>query len=82
MIPIPFYALALDVVGPLPLTERGNKYLITSICMFSSWPEVKAVSETSAKTVARLLFDDIICRQGCPNVIQSNQGSNFLSDLI
>ncbi len=78
----PFDTLAIDVVGPLPMTERGNKYLITAICMFSNWPEIVPMAETTAKTVARFLFDYIICRQGCPRVLLSDLGSNFMSDLI
>ncbi len=80
--PIPFFAISIDVVGPLPMTTSGNKYLITAICMFTSWPEVAATADTKAPTVARFLFDYIICRHGSPNVILSDLGSNLMSQLI
>jgi len=30
--------LALDVMGPLPLSSRGNKYLLVVADYFTKWP--------------------------------------------
>ena len=31
--------IGIDIVGPLPETVRGNKYIITVTDYFSTWPE-------------------------------------------
>lgn len=32
--------VGIDFVGPLPETERGNKYIITCTDLFSKWPVI------------------------------------------
>ena len=35
--------VGIDLIRPLPLTERGNKYIITATCLFSKWPEAASI---------------------------------------
>ena len=35
----PMERLALDVLGPLPLTEDGNKYILIVADYFTKWVE-------------------------------------------
>ena len=35
----PFEALAFDLVGPLPKAKGGFRFILTSICMATKWPE-------------------------------------------
>ena len=39
VISIPFSRMAFDLVGPLPRTKRGNKYILTCMCLGSKYPE-------------------------------------------
>jgi len=57
-----FYRIALDTAGPLPETKAGNKYILVAIDHYSKWCEAKAVADHGAKTAARFLEDDLICR--------------------
>ena len=41
--------IGIDLVGPLPETSRGNKYLITCTCCFSKWPEAAPLKSKSAE---------------------------------
>ena len=36
---VPFQKVALDIVGPLPRTKHGNKYLLTTMCYYTKFPE-------------------------------------------
>ena len=78
----PFYQIGIDIVGPLPQTEKGNKYIVVAIDYFTKWPEAKALKEASAKEVSTFIFEDIICRHGCPQKILSDRGSHFNNQLI
>ena len=78
----PFYQIGIDFVGPLPITSKGNKYIIVAIDYFTKWPEAKAVPEATADQVALFLYEDIICRHGCPVKILSDRGTHFNNQMI
>ena len=77
----PLQIVAMDFVGPLPKSDRGNQYALVLVDHFTRWPVVYAVEDTEAETVARLLRDFIHC-YGCPEELLSDRGSQFTSELI
>ena len=78
----PFYQIGIDIVGPLPITERNNRYIVTAMDYFTKWPEAKALEKADAKEVARFIYEDIICRHGCTKKILSDRGSHFNNKII
>ena len=78
----PFEKVACDIVGPLPCSNAGNKYLITFTDYLTRWPEAFAVEETSAETVARVFVEQIICRHGAPEKFLTDNGSSFCNELM
>ena len=77
----PFARWGIDFVH-LPKTDSGNRYALVAIDYFTKWPEVRATQNMRAATVAQFIFEEIICRHGCPEVIQSDRGSSFDNQLI
>ena len=49
------------MIGPLPATSNGHRYIITLVDYFSKWPEAEPVKDKKAGTVAGFLYR-IICR--------------------
>ena len=43
--------VAIDILGPLPETERGNKHILIAMDYFSKWPEAYALPNQEAATV-------------------------------
>src|SRR5690242_11000429 len=78
----PFYRVGIDIKGPLPITKEGNRYIIVAMNYLTKWPEAKAISDIKAKTVAKFIYEDIICRYGTPTILLSDRGTNFMSELI
>jgi hypothetical protein len=78
----PFYQIGIDFVGPLPVTELGNKYIIVAIDYFTKWVEAKAVKVDNAEEVAIFIYEDIVCRHGCLQKILSDRGSHFNNKMI
>ena len=78
----PFYQMGIDIIGPLKITERNNRYIVTAMDYFTKWPEARALEKADAKEVARFIYEDIICRHGCPKKILSDRGSHFNNKLI
>jgi len=75
----PMDRISMDILGPLPLTPRGNKYILVVFDYFTNWVEVFPVHDQTAITCANKIFDEIITRFGCPLEIHSDQGTNFQS---
>ena len=77
----PFAELVVDTLGPLTRTKRRNKYCIIFGDRLTKYPEGFAVRNQRAKTVAKLIVNEIIPRYGVPRTLLSDQGSNYLSKL-
>ena len=54
----PIERIAIEVLGPLPETEHGNKYLLIAMDYFSMWPEAYPLPNQEAITVAKVLVND------------------------
>ena len=78
----PFQRICLDFVGPLPLTRRGNEYILTIRDSFTRWLEAIPLRRANSETVARILEKEVFCRYGFPDSIHSDQGSQFTSQFF
>jgi hypothetical protein len=79
----PIQKIALDVVGPLPETEGGNKYLLTCQCLLTKWVAITPMKTQDADATACALVENILLVGiGFPEVILTDQGPNFTSKLF
>jgi hypothetical protein len=76
-----FYKMALDTAGPLPETRTGNRYILVAIDHYSKWCEAKAVADHEAKTTAKFLEDDVICRYGVPKFVLTDNGGEWAAEF-
>jgi len=76
-----FHRVAMDTAGPLPETKSGNKYILVAINHYCKWCETKAVVDHGAKTAARFLQDDIICRYGVPKFVLTDNGREWAAEF-
>ena len=74
--------IAIDIFGPLPLTENGNEYIIVLRDYYSKWIYAWAVPNHSAQTVADKVVVDFFTKFGCPGQIHTDQGREFQSHLF
>lgn len=78
----PFERIGIDIVGPLPETMKGNKYMVVAIEYLTKWVEVRALDKATAENVANFIYEEIICRHGAPKIIMTDQGSHFKNKMI
>jgi hypothetical protein len=74
--------VAVDILGPLPVTAKGNKYILVIVDHFTKWTESVALPNQTAENVARAFVDEFVCRFGTPLQLHSDQGSNFESAVF
>uniref|UniRef100_A0A8C5DMZ9 Gypsy retrotransposon integrase-like protein 1 n=1 Tax=Gouania willdenowi TaxID=441366 RepID=A0A8C5DMZ9_GOUWI len=77
----PFERVLVDCVGPLPRTKSGNKFLVTVMCAATRFPEVFPVRKITTPVVVKALVK-FFSLFGLPWVVQSDQGSNFMSKIF
>ena len=78
----PFVFWAMDYMGPLPETSRGNKHLLVVGDHFTKWCEAFPTKNQKSETVAQILVSKLFSRFGPPDAIHSDQGANFESNLM
>jgi transposase InsO family protein len=79
---IPFEKCALDIVGPTTVTTKGNRYILTFQDELIKFIAAIPIATQEAETVAREFVLDIGLKFAMPNVILTDQGSNFVSELF
>ena len=78
----PMERVAMDVLGPLPVSNRNNKYIVIIGDYYTKWVEVFPLPNQEAKTVARVFFDEFVCRFGTPTFLHTDKGRNWESALF
>ena len=76
VVTVPFERVSIDLVGPLPKSKGGFRYLFTYIDNSSRWPEVEPLRTMTAKSVVKA-FEKICCRNGFPRTVISDNGTQF-----
>ena len=77
----PFTRIAMDIVGLLPRSSAGHKYILVMCDYATRYPEAVPLRSIDAKHVAEELIK-LFARVGIPREIVTNQGSNFMSQLL
>ena len=83
-IPIParrFSHIHVDLVGPLSPTATGTRHVLTILDRTTRWVEVIPLSSTTAVACADALISGWIACFGVPEVITSDRGAQFTSDV-
>ncbi len=71
----------MDVVGKLPVTPRGNAFIVTFIDVLTNYAEAYAVKHHDEHSVAECLGKLILTHE-TSKVIISNKGAQFGSKVL
>lgn len=80
--PKPFDVLGVDLLGPLPQSTTGNRWILVAIDHTTRFVETAALPDATAECVARFLLHHIILRHGAPQVLITDRGHSFLAQTV
>lgn len=72
----PWEIVGIDVIGPLPETQQGNKNVTVVIDYFTKWSEAFPLQKTDVVSIARSI-SKCIYRFGVPKMLVCTQNADF-----
>ncbi|BHF62235.1 hypothetical protein SprV_0200521600 [Sparganum proliferum] len=78
----PNHRIGVDIIGPLPTTRRGNRFILVMVDYFTKWCEAVPLQTQDARSVAAAILNDWISRYGAPTIIHSDRGTAFENHLL
>ncbi len=74
--------LSIDLWGPLPVTNEGNKYVLTVVDSFTKWSRAIPIPNKKMETIAKALWRNVFSLFGMPNRIHHDQGTEFVNGIL
>lgn len=74
--------LAVDLFGPLPEAETGEKWVFLVEDTATRWVELYPIKEAHAEVCAKILIEEYFLRYGFPRRIVSDNGVQFISAVM
>jgi hypothetical protein len=65
----PFDKCYLNIVGPLPSSATGNKYILTFQDDLSKYVVATLISQQDSETVARVFVSQVALKYGTPSIV-------------
>jgi hypothetical protein len=78
----PGQKVVFDIFGPLPVSLRGNVYLLVMVDVGIREVMLKALPTKEAKGIARALLKRVYLRGMCPEIFQSDLAKEFVADVM
>jgi transposase InsO family protein len=78
----PFERWGIDLIGRLPTTPNGHRWIITAIDYATGWPVAEAVRDATEETIGLFLFEKIFVHYGAPKEIITDNGPNLMSGAV
>ena len=78
----PFQTVGIDLLGPLPTSLKGNRYVLTVLDHFTHWPILIPVPNKEARTLAEALFANVILEHGAFERLLSDRENTLAAPVV
>ena len=78
----PLEIVSWDIMGPIQASAAGNRYIVVVEDIFSRWVEAFPLPETSAASLADILWSRFFSKYDPPRRLHSDQGRNLNAEVI
>lgn len=75
----PFQVIAADLMGPLPRSKKGNKWLLVVTCWFTKYTLLFSLRSSKSKYIEEALENKVFLVHGPPSILICDNGSQFIS---
>ncbi|XP_022188087.2 uncharacterized protein LOC111046770 [Nilaparvata lugens] len=75
----PWETVSTDLVGPLPRSKLGHRYIVVFQDQFTKWTEVAALSKADSAGVTKAFRELIVTRYGAPRSLICDNGTQYTS---
>ena len=72
---------AIDTAGPFPTSHRFNHYILIIVDVCTRFCILSAIPDKSSTTIVSTLIQ-VFCDFGLPKVIQSDNGTEYVNELV
>lgn len=72
---------AIDLAGPLTTSTRGNNYLLVMVDLCTRFCILRPIQDKQSQTIVSNLIQ-VFCDFGLPRILQSDNGTEFVNDLM
>ena len=77
----PWDHIQIDLIGSLQQSENGCVYIFTIVDVCTAYTVIRALKTKDMETIARCLWE-VICDYGAPRILQSDNGSEFMNQVV
>ena len=74
--------LFVDLVGPMPTTRNGEKYILTIEDSFTRYAMAVPIPNKESATITKHLMDRYVAIFGTPAAIHSDRGTEFTAEVF
>ncbi|CAB0043876.1 unnamed protein product [Trichogramma brassicae] len=78
----PWVTVASDVMGPLPRSKGGFKYIVVFQDLFTKYIEVRALRSANSVTIGKAFEELILNRWGCPKYLLTDNGTEYVNNSM
>ena len=79
---MPFERVNMDIIGPMGNSENGFKYCLVIIDVLTRYLICEPLKTKSALEVAQVFFNSVICKQGVPKTVVTDNGKEFVNQIF
>jgi len=78
----PFERIGIDTLGPFIASERGNREIIVITDYLTRRAIARPIQKETAEVVANILLEEVFLHFGAPDVVLSDRGTTFRSNMM
>jgi hypothetical protein len=78
----PFERVVFDLIGPLPESRDGMKYILVSVDAHSSETKLDALKTRNSEDIANIMLKRIVLAEGCPKTWQSDNAPELIKGAM
>ena len=79
---VPFTGCAMDCIGPLPPTPKGNRHALMLICLLTLYLITVLLKRKMADEVSMVYIKVILPKTSCSKFILQDNGTEFKNDQL